>query len=198
MGIRAHLGDLTRPAAQYSLIATAILNHAKSSWLYGFALRHKLSALLSGELVNDSAWDRVVFTPARQRALGERLTKSLDRVVVTGGMERNSIRVIPCQLNRTTGTIKLQDVTDFRIALSIPTVHAHIEFVAAGPILASHPMDLQAFSVVETINLGAVAHTGPPVNNIEAKIINAGEYDLEHGRDALGEVCHGLSSQEAL
>ncbi|KAG8895979.1 hypothetical protein FRC01_012093, partial [Tulasnella sp. 417] len=158
---------------QYTEMATAVLNHAKQSWFYSYAYRHKLFSLLGGELSNDTFWDKLVFQAARTKAFGARLTEGLTRILVTGE------------------PIPAGQMSAFRIALPFPTVRALLYPMAAGPILASHPLDLQTFDeksvTVEQNNWDSMSHYGPPINNVEAKVVGVNDTAVESGEDPVGE-----------
>lgn len=159
---------------QYTEMATAVLNHAKQSWLYSYAYRHKLFSLLGGELSHDTPWDKLVFQAARTKALGARLAGGLTRILVTGE---------PIPAGR---------MSSFRIALPFPTVRSLLYPMAAGPLLASHPLDLQSFDeksvTIEQNNWDSVSHYGPPINNIEAKVVGVDDATVESGEDPVGEL----------
>lgn len=74
-------------------------------------------------------------------------------------------------------------MTPARIALSVPLVNCYHHALAAGPVLASHPLDLQDFSQ----HSGAVvAHVGPPSVNIETKLVDVEDERVERGADPVG------------
>ena len=65
-------------------LTTSVINHAKKSWLYSLAWRHKFSGLAEGFLTKDSLWDRAVFDGAREAVFG-RMAETLKAVVISGG-----------------------------------------------------------------------------------------------------------------
>lgn len=78
-----------------------------------------------------------------------------------------------------------------RVALSIPFVYAHSHSLVAGPVFASHPLDLQTFPISAVEKQGdfaAVATVGPPSINVEVKMVNVNDEAIEGGADPTGEV----------
>lgn len=80
-----------------------------------------------------------------------------------------------------------------RIALSIPIVRALVHFRVAGPILATHPLDLQSFSneteaASSGMPLDSYLHSGPPSLNVETKLVGVDDARIEAGEDPVGEV----------
>jgi long-chain acyl-CoA synthetase len=76
-----------------------------------------------------------------------------------------------------------------RIALSVPFVNSHIHPLVAGPVLASHPLDLQIFPSPPkntTDPFAYAAHVGPPSVNAEVKLINVQDKSVENGEDPVG------------
>jgi long-chain acyl-CoA synthetase len=72
-----------------------------------------------------------------------------------------------------------------RIAFSVPIVNAYPNPLSAGPVFASHPLDMQQ---LET-NQAKMSHCGPPTCNIEVKLLGINEAAVETGSDPLGELC---------
>lgn len=54
--------------------------------------------------------------------------------------------------------------------------------LVAGPVLASHALDLQDLST----EVSTTAHTGPPSINIEAKLVGVEDEPVENGGDPVG------------
>ncbi|KAH9854063.1 acetyl-CoA synthetase-like protein [Lenzites betulinus] len=167
-----------RPVHLASL-SDGILHEAKrSSWLlHNFAWRHKLAGILEGYITKQSLWDRLVFDSARVKVMG-RGAGTVRAVVVSGG------------------TLEAQALTPARIALSVPVINAHAHPLVAGPIFASHALDVQTFP---TTNPGApsasaadayaftyLAPVGPPSVNIEAKLADVDDTAVEAGADPVG------------
>ncbi|KZT28514.1 acetyl-CoA synthetase-like protein [Neolentinus lepideus HHB14362 ss-1] len=160
-----------KPAHLESLTMN-ILSRAKESSgvLFQFAWRHKLSGLSEGFLTKDSLWDRIVFEGARQSVVGVG-AGTLRGVVVSGGPLDAS--ALPAS----------------RVALSIPIVNVHTNPLVPGPVLASHPLDLQSFPVPESGGSDPYAqhyHCGPPSINVEAKLLGVKDEGVEAGGDPEG------------
>jgi len=64
--------------------------------------------------------------------------------------------------------------------LSVPLVNCFTHSLVLGPVLASHPLDLQDFSQV------ADGHVGPPSVNTEAKLVGVDDALIENGGDPVG------------
>ncbi|KAG8886179.1 hypothetical protein FRB97_007217 [Tulasnella sp. 331] len=159
-------------SALFVEVTNAILNQAQQSLLYSYAHRHKVHALIEGVADKNTVWDRLVFDGARTKALG-RLGTSLDRVLVTGDPIPSTL-LIPS-----------------RIALPIPTTRACVHPISAGPLLASHPLDLQYFADAETATstLGKTAHCGPPTANVEIKLVGVDDAIVDGGQtDPVGQM----------
>ncbi|KAG5644993.1 hypothetical protein DXG03_007270 [Asterophora parasitica] len=146
---------------------TAIIRKASESFiLYPFARRHKVASLNEGFVTKESLWDRLVFDGARAKIIGEG-AGSLRGVVVSGGPLNAAI------------------LTPARIALSIPLINTFTHPLVPGPILASHPLDLQDFPGLKD---ALVAHVGPPSVNIEAKLVGLNDEKVENGADPTGNL----------
>ncbi len=85
-------------------------------------------------------------------------------------------------------------MTPSRLAISVPLVHAHAHPAVAGPVFASHPQDFQVFPSVsgdrknEESRFAKNAHVGPPVLNVEVKLIGLDDTSVEGGAKPVGEV----------
>ena len=78
-----------------------------------------------------------------------------------------------------------------RIAFSVPIVTAYPSPLAAGPVFASHPLDMQVLDGGESNDsesAPAKTHTGAPTCNVEIKLLNIAEEAVEGGADPEGEV----------
>ncbi|CCM03866.1 uncharacterized protein FIBRA_06016 [Fibroporia radiculosa] len=161
-------------------LTSSILEAARSSssLLYSLAWRHKYAAILDGYITKQSLWDRLVFDSARAYAMGK--GAGTVRAVLTGG-----------------GPIEAQSLVPSRIALSVPLVNVHIHPLAAGPIFASHPLDLQTFLPNVKAAVGPAANTyafaylapvGPPSVNVEAKLLGVDDAAIEGGTDPIGTL----------
>ncbi|KAH9056648.1 acetyl-CoA synthetase-like protein [Lactarius vividus] len=126
--------------------------------------RHKVSGIFEGYITKESLWDRLVFDDARGSVLGE-AAPSTRAVIVSGGL-------VPAEL-----------LTPARVAFSVPLVIAHTHPLVSGPVLASHPHDLQTFAI--TLDQEA-AHVGPPTVNIEVKLVGVDDGAVEKGGDPAG------------
>jgi len=145
-------------------ITDAIFKEARKSFaLFPFAWRHKLAGITEGFITKESLWDRLLFDGARTKVLGEGIS-ALRAVVVSGG------------------PIQATLLTPARIALSVPLVNCYTHPLVAGPVHASHPLDLQDFPAPA----GSVAHVGPPSVNIEAKLVGVEDALVEKGADPVG------------
>ena len=76
-------------------------------------------------------------------------------------------------------------MTPARIALSVPLVNTLTHPLVAGPVLASHPFDLQDFTF-EGQDESLPAHVGPPSINVEAKLVGVDDDNIENGGDPFG------------
>lgn len=95
------------------------------------------------------------------------------------------------------GPIEAQALTPARIALSVPLVNVHGHSAIAGPVFASHPLDLQVFPPVASSSSGSasdayaftyLAPVGPPSMNVEAKLLGVNDEAIEGGADPVGEL----------
>ena len=84
-----------------------------------------------------------------------------------------------------------------RIALSVPIVNAYPNPLSAGPVFASHPLDMQVLdtrakplssAVEEKEEKQSKTHTGAPTCNIEVKLLGVNEEAVVGGADPEGEV----------
>ncbi|EEB92920.1 hypothetical protein MPER_08497, partial [Moniliophthora perniciosa FA553] len=141
-------------------LVNSILEQAKkSSLLNSFAWRHKVAGIQEGFITKDSLWDRLVYDGARASVIGE--GAGTVRAVIVGG-----------------GSLPASILTPARVALSVPFVNMFTHPTVAGPVFASHPLDLQDFSVPDS---NQTAPVGPPSVNIEAKVIGVSDSGLESG-----------------
>jgi long-chain acyl-CoA synthetase len=152
--------------------------------LYPFAWRHKIAGLRDGYITKESLWDRLVFDFARASVVGEG-AGSIRGVIVGGGK-------IPCFNSRSAikwkveGSLEAKIVEPARIAFSVPVVNAHVHPLVAGPVLATHPLDLQTFPISTADPFGLSAPVGPPSMNIEAKLVEVDDDGIENGADPVG------------
>jgi long-chain acyl-CoA synthetase len=81
-------------------------------------------------------------------------------------------------------------LTSARIALSVPFVNAFTHPLVAAPVLASHAFDLQDFYLTteDKSTSKAVAPTGPPGVNVEAKLVGVDDDGIENGKDPSGDL----------
>ncbi|KAI0374715.1 acetyl-CoA synthetase-like protein [Pilatotrama ljubarskyi] len=169
-----------RPDHLTSLSDNILREARKASWLLNtLAWRHKLAGILEGYITKQSLWDRLVFDRARVKVMGKG-AGTVRAVIVSGG------------------PLEAQAVTPARIALSVPVINAHAHPLVAGPVFASHALDLQTFP---TANPGAsstsaadayaftyLAPVGPPSVNIEAKLTGVDDTAVEAGADPVGAL----------
>jgi long-chain acyl-CoA synthetase len=73
-------------------------------------------------------------------------------------------------------------MTPARVALSVPVINCYSHPLVAGPVMASHALDLQDLSM----EASAAAHTGPPSINVEAKLVGVEDDVVENGADPTG------------
>ncbi|KAF7295099.1 Acetyl-CoA synthetase [Mycena indigotica] len=142
-------------------LGDAILKQArKSFFLFPLAWRHKLAGIADGYVTKESLWDRLVLDAARAHVAGDG-SAALRAVIVSEGS-------IPGEI-----------LTPSRAALSVPVINCFSHPLVAGPVLASHALDLQ--------DLGTkTAHSGPPSINIEAKLVGVEDDVVEQGGDPTG------------
>jgi len=145
-------------------VIEAIISNAKKSFIFPLAWRHKLAAIFEGYFTKESLWDRLVFDNARSATFGN-AGPSVRAVVVSGG-------TVPASL-----------LTQARIALSVPLVIAHTHPLVSAPIFASHPYDVQTFTITSDQE---PAHVGPPTVNIEVKLVGVEDGAVEKGTDPEG------------
>jgi long-chain acyl-CoA synthetase len=150
--------------AHLDALVGAVVARAKKSLVFPVAWRHKVSGLLHGFVTRESLWDRLVFNDARVAVLGA-TAATLRGVVVAGAP-------LPPAL-----------LTPARAALSIPLVSALAHPLAAAPLCASHPHDLQSFA-----RALPASPVGPPVVNIEAKLRGIDDAAAERGEDPQGTL----------
>lgn len=143
-------------------LVSSIIAEAKKSLLFPLAWRHKLAAILEGALTRESMWDRLVFNDARLAA-GAATVRAL---IVAGGR------------------LPAASLTPARVALSAPLAFALAHPLSAAPLCATHPLDVQTFTVDDI----SPAPVGPPVCNIEAKLTGVDDTAVEKGADPVGEL----------
>lgn len=78
-------------------------------------------------------------------------------------------------------------MTPARIALSVPLINTFTHPLVAGPVLASHPFDLQDFTH-KGESESVIAHVGPPSVNVEVKLIGVEDDKVEDGGDPVGSL----------
>lgn len=87
------------------------------------------------------------------------------------------------------GGLDASALTPARVALSVPFIYAEASPLVAGPILASHPLDLQIFdSSAKADQFSTVAPVGPPSINVEVKLAGVDDAAVQAGADPLGEL----------
>ncbi|PCH38668.1 acetyl-CoA synthetase [Wolfiporia cocos MD-104 SS10] len=167
--------------AHLAALTSAILEHArKASFLYSLAWRHKFAGVIEGFFTKESLWDRLVFDSARAQVLGKG-AGTVRAVIVSGG------------------PLEAQSLVPSRIALSVPLVNTHTHHAIAGPVFATHPLDLQAFppspagssassSASDAYAFTYLAPVGPPAANVEAKLLGVDDAAIEDGGDPCGTL----------
>ncbi|KAJ2972277.1 hypothetical protein NUW54_g12305 [Trametes sanguinea] len=92
---------------------------------------------------------------------------------------------------------RAQALTPARIALSVPVINAHTHPLVAGPVFASHALDLQTFptanpspssSAADAYAFTYLAPVGPPSVNVEAKLAGVDDAAVEGGADPIGDL----------
>ena len=86
------------------------------------------------------------------------------------------------------GSFPASELTQSRIALSVPIVFTHTHPLVAGAVFSSHTYDLQTFPVLVEEHLANVTHVGPPSANIEVKLADLVDIDVEQGKSIFGSV----------
>ncbi|KZT44133.1 hypothetical protein SISSUDRAFT_977041 [Sistotremastrum suecicum HHB10207 ss-3] len=165
-------------------ITSSILAAAQEHKFYNFAARHKLAQLVAGYLSNTTFWDRALFNKARDLALGP-IGSSLRAVIVSGKhliILLYAVSIEPPRL----GHVPNDTLTPTRLALSINLVASYIHPLVCGAVFASHPLDLQSFA--NQPKGPNVAQVGPPAANVEVKLVNVDEADIESGENPSGEL----------
>lgn len=118
-------------------------------------------------------------------------------VIVSGGKFELFDYEDSIDTNTRVGSLESSVLTPARIALSVPLVNAHTHPVVAGPVLASHPLDLQTFPVTpatpgslasDNFAFAYQAPVGPPSINIEAKLTGVDDAAVENGADPIGAL----------
>ncbi|KAF7321822.1 Acetyl-CoA synthetase [Mycena kentingensis (nom. inval.)] len=142
-------------------LVDAILTQARKKFLlFPLAWRHKVAGIAEGFLNKESLWDRLVFDAARAHVAGDG-SAALRGVIVSGGP-------IPGDCLRPA-----------RAALSVPIINCFSHPLVAGPVLASHALDLQDLGL-------PTAHSGPPSVNVEVKLVGVVDDLVEEGGDPRG------------
>lgn len=84
------------------------------------------------------------------------------------------------------GMLLAKTLSAARILLSIPVVNTFTHQACAGPILASHPLDVQEFPAGPADDRPQVAHCGAPSVNVEVKLTGVDDDLVEAGGDPKG------------
>ncbi|KAF8590544.1 acetyl-CoA synthetase-like protein [Ramaria rubella] len=154
--------------SQFKPLTSSILRAASSNPLFGLALRHKLSDLQEGFVTKVSFWDNLFLKGARTKSLGK-LEATLRGIVVSGGR------------------LETAAMEPARVAFSVPIVSAYSHPLVCGPVMASHPLDLQSFPGDSEPHF-TVAHVGPPATNVEVKLVGVLDSSVEKGGDPTGDL----------
>ncbi|KIL69514.1 hypothetical protein M378DRAFT_97131 [Amanita muscaria Koide BX008] len=152
-------------ANQLKMLVSRIDEEASTALLYPLAMRHKKAGIAEGFVSKESLWDRFVFDGARVKILGD-VAGTLRSVIVSDGY------------------IDGGSQTKSRVVLSVPLVHCFTDCAVAGPVLASHPHDLQEFPLEKSES--RAAHAGPPSVNVEVKLTGVEDEAVEKGGDPEG------------
>ncbi len=180
-----------RPGHLKSITTEVLKKAARSFFLYPFARRHKLAGVTDGFITRDSVWDRLVFDGAKKKVIGESAA-TLRAVIVSGGelsvfcfsVSRPGLRESSFH-HLFLGSLPAVLMTPARMALSVPLVNAFTHPLVAGPVLASHPFDLQDFTQ-EGMGEDVTAHVGAPSVNVETKLIGVDDEKVENEGDPVG------------
>lgn len=178
-------------------LTTSIIDNAKraSGLSYSFAWRHKLAGILEGFFTKQSLWDRLVFDGARMQVMGKG-AGTVRGVIVGGGTVSCTTGSSP-QSYIILGPIENQALTPARVALSVPLVFAHSHPQVSGPVLATHPLDVQSFpaeagssgsSAADNYAFSYLASVGAPSINVEAKLKGVDDDSVEDGGDPVGSL----------
>ncbi|KAJ6546491.1 hypothetical protein DFH09DRAFT_1040107 [Mycena vulgaris] len=152
-----------KPGHLHTLVDAISKEARKSFFLHPFAWRHKMAGISEGFITKESLWDRLVFDAARSRVAGDR-SGALRTVIISEG------------------PLAADSMTPARVALSVPVINCYSHPLVAGPVLASHALDLQDLSTPGS----TTAHTGPPSINVEAKLVGVDDEAVENGADPVG------------
>ncbi|GJE86971.1 acetyl-CoA synthetase-like protein [Phanerochaete sordida] len=166
--------------AHLTTLSSAIIENAKkaSTVLYSLAWRHKLAGVLEGFFTKQSLWDRLVFDGARMQVMGKGAGTVRALVVSEGPVEN-------------------QALTPARVAMSVPIVLVHSHPQVSGPVLATHPLDVQSFpadsaspgaSAADNYTFSYLATVGAPTINVEAKLKGVDDDSVEDGGDPAGHL----------
>ena len=86
------------------------------------------------------------------------------------------------------GPLKASLLVPARIALSVPLINVYTHPLVAGPILASHPLDLQEFPALPDDEFSTVAHVGPASVNTEVKLVGVEDDKIQSGANPVGKL----------
>ncbi|GJJ12182.1 hypothetical protein Clacol_006423 [Clathrus columnatus] len=153
-------------AVSPTVMALNILQAAKTNFLYALGWRHKLAGLAGGFLTKTSFWDNLVWEKARVKVL-DKLELSLRGIIMSDGRQFD-------------GT----EIDQARVSLSVPILSTYSHPLVCGPVLMTHPLDLQSFPTES----GSIAHVGAPAPNIEVKLVGIDDKSVEQGNDPSGEL----------
>jgi long-chain acyl-CoA synthetase len=175
-----------KPGHLENAVSSIAKEASKSFILYPFARRHKQASISEGYITKESLWDRLLFDGARAKVIGD--GASMRGAIVSGGkrivtLDVETIFLKPISLASLSGSL----LTQSRIMLSMPLVNCFTHPLVPGPVLASHPLDLQDFSTVVDGGI-PTAHVGPPSVNIETKLVDVNDALVENGGDPAGEL----------
>jgi long-chain acyl-CoA synthetase len=98
------------------------------------------------------------------------------------------------------GSLETSALAPARIALSVPLVNVLNHPLVAGPVMASHPLDLQIFPTqIGGDEFSPVASVGPPSVNVEVKLNGVNDNMVKDGGDPVGTMSvRGPSVGQAL
>lgn len=147
-----------------------------------------MAGVADGFITKESLWDRLVFDRLRSEVLGE-AAGTLRGVIVAGGPYFPNSQSLRIDVLSYAGRLDASALTPARIVFSVPFVHAESSPLAAGPIFASHPFDLQMFASSGKFDgFSTIAPVGAPSINVEVKLAGVNDTEVQAGGDPVGEL----------
>jgi long-chain acyl-CoA synthetase len=91
-------------------------------------------------------------------------------------------------LTQSLGSLDAKTLIPARVALSVPLIHTYTHPTVTGPVLATHPLDLQFFPARAGDAFADVVPVGPASVNVEVKLLGVDDAVVEGGGDPAGEL----------